>query len=265
MSVEAGRIPTDPRLSRRRRAVARTRRRRAYARGALACALGLALWAAFWSPLLDVRAVEVLGGRHTTSRHIAAAADLEGDNLLLLSTAEVARRVASLPWVRRAQVERMLPGTVRVRVRERRPAVVLAARGRHWTLDPRGRVLMAGRARPGLPELLGTAAERVRPGQVVASAAARDALEAYRSLPRRLRATVVALFAPTVERISFSFESGPLVRFGAAERLEAKRSVLRAVLQRVRQEGLSAGYVDVRVPESPALAPSAPFGADLRR
>jgi cell division protein FtsQ len=257
MSVEVERIPTDPRLSRRRRAVARARRRRTYVRGALLATLIGALWTAFWSPLLEVRRVEVVGGKHTTARHVAAAAGLVGDNLLLLSTSEVARRVSSLAWVRRASVTRMLPGTVRVRVAERRPAVVLAARDERWTLDARGRVLMAGRARGGLPTLVAGRARGARPGEVVDDTAARAALTAFRSLRPRLHRRVVALFAPSAERIGFSLAAGPLVRFGAAERLADKNAVLDALLERIRRAGLSAAYVDVRVPESPALGPPA--------
>jgi cell division protein FtsQ len=247
------RIPTDPRLSRRRRAGRRSRRRRALARAAVAAALALAMWVAFWSPLLAVRAVTVVGGRHTTTAEVAGVTRVVGDNLLLLSTAEMAERVASLPWVRRARVERILPATVRVRVRERRAALVARVASRPWTIDAFGRVLAAGRPSTPLPALVGAVRGPVAPGAVLSGDAASAALRAFRSLGAALRQRVVALFAPTVERITLSLRGGTLVRLGAAERLRAKRSVLEALLRRLDRDGRAAAYVDVRAPESPAV------------
>lgn len=252
-----GRVPTDPRLSRRRRAVRRARRRRAALWGAGIAALALVAWATFWSPLLAVRAVEVAGGRHTSRARVEAAAGLVGDNLLLLSTTEVERRVERLPWVRRAVVERRLPDTVRVEVVERRPAVVMTGRGTRWTLDARGRVLSEGAPRPGLPLLGGADGAGARPGAVLRGDDVAAGLEVLRLLPRGLRADVVALFAPSPERVTLSLRSGTLVRLGAAERLEPKMAVLRAVVARLQRSGETARYVDVRVPETPAVSTTA--------
>ncbi|CAN5615596.1 hypothetical protein BH24ACT26_BH24ACT26_05580 [soil metagenome] len=253
------RVSTDPRLSRRRRAVERTRRRRLFARCAVGVAVVVALWAAFWSPVLRVRAVKVVGARHTTSADVRAAARLDSsDNLLVLSTSEVARRAASLPWVRRARVERMLPGTIKVSIVERRPAMTLASTGGLWTIDARGRVLARGSAPVGLPVLTAFRSAGLEAGDRICDGPAGAALRAFRSLPRSLRRSVVAVFAPTLERISFSLEDGLLVRYGAAERRRAKNNVLRALLGRLAQEGTAAAYVDVRVPEKPALSSSPP-------
>jgi cell division protein FtsQ len=255
MASTEARVRTDPRLSRRRRAVERWRRRRLYGRLALVASLAVVLYAAFWSPLLHVRAIKVVGGRHTTAADVAAAAALDSsDNLLLLSTREVAARAADLPWVKNARVERKLPGTVKVTVEERRPAVVLSVAARRWTLDARGRVLERGATSTSLPVLTTTEGAELRPGSRVVDGPASAALAALRSLSRPLRRSVLAAFAPTRERISFSLESGLVVRFGAAERLQAKDRVLRAVLRQLHAEGASATYVDVRVPESPAVS-----------
>ena len=47
---------------------------------------------------------------------------------------------------------------------------------------------------------------------------------------------------------------GTQVRFGAAESLRAKNEVLVALLAQMRGEGRTAGYIDVRVPTSPAIS-----------
>jgi cell division protein FtsQ len=248
------RISTDPRISRRRKAVVRSRRRRALATAASVIVVAGLAWLAFFSPLLEVERVVVVGERHVSAEDVAAAAGLDRDNLLLLSTERVAQRVRGLPWVRRARVTRRLPDTVRVRVTERRPAMVLSTTRGRWTLDRAGRVLGRGAAERRLPVLGGVQVARFTPGDILSDGEVQAALDVWRSLPRTLRARVAGVFASSLERIALSLDDDVVVRYGAAESMAAKNSVLRAVLARVRAEGRSVAYIDVRVPGSPAIS-----------
>lgn len=254
----AARVRTDPRISRRRRAIVRSRRRRMVVTASVLALMAAAIWVAFWSPLLDVRDVVVVGGKHVSSDDVAEAAGLNADdNLLLVSTSHVKEAVEQLPWVLEAKVDRKLPGTVRVKVVERLPRIALAVGEARWTLDGRGNVLEAGLAEEGMPVLAGATVDEVRPGARVDEVEVRHALAAWRSLAAKVRREVVAVLAPTPERITFSLADGTQIRFGAAESLDAKNKVLVALLAQMRAEGRSAVYIDVRVPTSPALS-SAP-------
>src|SRR5687768_4599839 len=133
------RVATDPRMRRRRKSVARTKRRRVLSGAGTILAVGMIGWVALGSPLLAVDEVKVVGARHTTSAEVAAAAGLGSeDNLLLMSTEDVEAKAETLPWVRTAEVDRMLPGTVRVRITERIPAMVVSLGAAQWTIDARG-------------------------------------------------------------------------------------------------------------------------------
>jgi cell division protein FtsQ len=249
----------DPRFSRRQKAVARARRRRTVVRTAVVLAVAGTTWGIFYSPLLEVRSVDVVGASHTTREDVIDAAAIDNDaNLLFVRTDEIATRVETLPWVETADVDRMLPGTVRVRVRERRPALTLSLGAARWTIDERGRVLSAGEAAGGLPVLAGVAVGTVRPGVELKTVEARAALAVWRSLDRSMKRRVVAVFAPTIERITLTLEDGMLVRYGAPERMAGKNEVLGALLPRLRREDSAASYVDVRVPAHPAVSMSAP-------
>ena len=257
MSTSAGRrVVTDPRISRRRNAVARSKRRRAASITAVVVATGALGWGALASPLLAVDQIRVVGGRHTTADDIARATGLgSDDNLLLLSTHEVEQRAETLPWVKEAEVDRMLPGTVRIRVVERTPALVLSLGAATWTIDARGNVLDSGATSEDLPHLGGAEVGDVEIGARLTTPEVQHALRAFRSLSKKLRGAIVAVVAPTFERISFSLSDGTLIRFGAAEQVRAKNEVLNALLRRLQREGRAATYIDVRVPTSPAVAP----------
>ena len=251
------RIQTDPRIRRRRNDVARGRKRKLITVVVSIAAVALLVWAAFWSPLLSVRDVKLTGARHTTPQEVAAAAGLgPDDNLLLLSADDVVAAARTLPWVADAEVERRLPGTVKVKVVERKPALVVSlGSSAHWTIDAHGNVLATGQAEPGLPIVGGVDVGDIKPGVKLDAPVIGEVLAVWRSLPKKLAGEVQAIFATSLERISFTLTDGTQVRYGAAERLDAKNEVLLALRKQLAEEGSVTSYVDVRVPTSPAIGP----------
>lgn len=251
----AARVRTDPRISRRRRAIERSRRRRLIASCGAIAVVATGVWVAFWSPVLGVRHIQVVGARYVGPEDVASVARLSrDDNLLLVSPPDIASKVEELPWVREARVDRRLPGTVRVRIAERKAAIVLSAEGERWTLDRVGNVLAGGEAADGLPVVAGMNLDEVRPGIKLRQREVRDALAAWRSLAPRIRREVAAVLAPSPERITLSLVDGTQVRFGAARELRAKNEVLSALLGELRAEGTASSYIDVRVPTNPAVS-----------
>jgi cell division protein FtsQ len=255
------RTTTDPRFTRRQKAIARSRRRRTIARTLAALLLLFVAWVVFFSPVLKVRTIDVVGARETSPEEVREVAALgDGLNILFLRTEEISQRVETLPWVESVDVDRMLPGTVRIRVKERSPALTLSLGAARWTIDAHGRVLSSGDAPGGRPVLAGVAVGTVRPGVELQTIESTSALEVWRSLPGSLKREVVAIFAPTIERITLTLEDGTLVRYGAPERMAGKNEVLEALLERLRSEGSAATYVDVRVPAHPSVSIGAPDG-----
>jgi hypothetical protein len=113
------------------------------------------------SPVLAVRHVEVQGGSHTDPSAILTASGLRGHHQLTdIDPSAIRQRVLALPWVAQVSVEREWPGTIRIRVTERRPlAEVVAAppvrpAATDATIDAivdkQGRVLASGQEAMGL-------------------------------------------------------------------------------------------------------------------
>lgn len=256
--VQERRVRTDPRISRRRRAVERGKRRRVIASLVAMGFLLLAVWAAFWSPLLDVRHVQVVGARRTEAAAVRDAVGLDdGPNLLLVSTGEVAASVEDLPWILSAEVHRRLPGTVRVKVVERRAAMVVTVAAGTWTIDGSGHVLQEGAASKGLPTLTGSVIAAPEPGDRLDAPGIQAGLAVWRSLPKRIEAEVASVVAPSRERIALILRDGTMVRYGGADRLQAKNEVLAVLLRRLDAEDRRATYLDISVPTSPAVGPPA--------
>jgi cell division septal protein FtsQ len=154
----------DRRYWRRRvnRHVRKTRRARTMLRWAGILAANLAIGAVLvvsgasvarhftTSSELDVREIAVEGTARTTPEAVRTVLKpFLGRNLVELDLAEVVDAAAKNPWVKDASVKRVLPGTLRVAVIERRPGALALLHGLVYVVDDGGYVM--GPAGPDLP------------------------------------------------------------------------------------------------------------------
>lgn len=257
-------LMVEPRIAARRAQVeaeasAGGGRRRRWAVGAILIVLlltGAAL--ALLSPLARARTVVVVGAERSSPATVRAASGLSSaPPLLRVDTDEVTARLADLPWVRRATVERRWPGTVVVTVEERTPVAVTPCQAGECLVDGDGRLLGLAPQNDGaaaLPRLAGVPVAGV-PGTQVPDEA-RGALAVATALPSALRPLVLGVRGEGGE-VSLDLHapgrasSPPVVRLGTAERIPDKLTAAATVLARTSVNGVAV--LDVRVPESPAL------------
>lgn len=91
---------------------------------------------------LTVRDVQLQGRRLSPLPSVERAIDLHrGEAMLGFDPAEIRRRLVAIPWVRDATVERRLPGTVRIRIQERRPMALWQRHGKLALVDDEGVVI----------------------------------------------------------------------------------------------------------------------------
>jgi cell division protein FtsQ len=91
---------------------------------------------------LTVQDVRLEGRRHSSRAEVIRAVGLRrGDAILGFDPAAMRRRLAALPWVREASVERRLPDMVRITIRERRPMALWQRNRRLVLVDDLGVVI----------------------------------------------------------------------------------------------------------------------------
>jgi hypothetical protein len=272
-----GGVVLDPRMRARRIRVRRDAgkrrlRRLTLALAVLAVVVGAAVAAR--SPLLDVDRVEVTGAEQTSAEAVRQAAAVEpGEPLVSVEVEAAARRVEELPWVADATVARRWPSTVEVQVSEREPVALAQVTGAHMALvDAEGRVLAVER-RPDVPGtgtgggedggedepggegapagLAGLAVLTDVDGAVVEGGTldgdAREALRVAVAVAERMPGAVMSVSTGLEAELA----DGGIIRFGSAEKLEAKVTAAKTVLDQVDLSCLAV--LDVRVPGSPAL------------
>jgi cell division protein FtsQ len=88
---------------------------------------------------LTVQTVLLEGRRNAPRGAVTRAVGLKrGDAMLGFDPAAIRGRLLALPWVRDASVERRLPGTVNIRIKERRPLALLQRDRRLALIDEAG-------------------------------------------------------------------------------------------------------------------------------
>jgi cell division protein FtsQ len=118
---------------------------------------------------LGVDQVAITGQKFTSDGDIFEALQLENARSFASLDAEAAKeRIEELPWVQSAEISRVYPARLDIRVTERKPwAVWRQAAGQEVLIDASGRVLAAikaGTPSVGLPRFAGAAAAKEAPG-----------------------------------------------------------------------------------------------------
>jgi cell division protein FtsQ len=232
-------------------------RRRLHRLAALGAVVALALAAtiATRTPLLDVDRVEVSGATHTDVATILRTAGVtKGQPMTGVNVDGARSRLAALPWVASASVSKQWPGTVRIRLQERRAvAYVDGGSGRWLLVDTGAHVLESVPAPPaGLP-VLAVPVVSGRQGSPL-PAADRDLVRVAAALDDTLRPQVSAVGADGRGPL-LALASCGLVLLGDTTELDAKLLATTTVLAQVdhTSPGRAIAVLDVRVPGAPVL------------
>lgn len=191
------------------------------------CVVAAATWLVFFSPVLGVDRVEVRGNAGIPDEVIRRAAGVAvGEPLAGVDVDAVRARVAALPPIEWAGVERGWPRTLRIRVRERKPIAVAVVGDRVALVDRFGVVVALRDAAPaGLPRL---SVPRLGPDEP----AARAALSVIHVLPDRIARRVAEVRASKPTAVTLRLADGRTVNWGGADHGDLKARVLLTLLGR---------------------------------
>jgi cell division protein FtsQ len=189
--------------------------------------VGSAAWLVFFSPVLGVRSIDIVGNLTVPAERIekeAGVPDLHP--LATVDLAGVETRVLRIRQLASAKVDRVWPGTLRIEVVEREPVAAVPAGGKAALIDKEGVVIeIRDVAPPGLPILR---VDRPAAGDPATVAA----LKVIQSLPDDLAAKVRVVRASTPEGVSLELSDGRSVVWGGADRGEDKARILTSLLRR---------------------------------
>ncbi len=175
-------------------------------------------WALLGSSLLVVRSVQAAGTALVPRSEILRAAGIGiGTPLIRVNTGQVARRVEQIAQIQSARVTRNWPDRVTIVVRDRTPALAVAASGRYALVDQSGVVVRwVAKRPPGMPLLADPPAGST--ARLRGDAAIRAAVTVLRQLPVSLRRRIRAVRAPAADAVTLELRGRIVVLWGGTDR-----------------------------------------------
>ncbi|HEY5857520.1 MAG TPA: FtsQ-type POTRA domain-containing protein [Aldersonia sp.] len=218
------------------------RHRRRWLWTTLALLLVVGLTAAAWfSPVLSVRKVSVVGTGGVPQEEVLAALDVpQGEPLLQVDTAAAASRVAQIPKVAQARVQRVYPSTVRVTISERVPVAFYDSPEGPHLIDASAVAFAIESPPPGLPRLTVPTPATGDPTTTVT-------LDVLTTLPPPLRLQLGGIGATSISNIRLTLADGRVVIWGSATDSERKAAI---ALPLLAQPGRT---YDVSSPDLPTV------------
>jgi hypothetical protein len=220
---------------------------------ALSALTGAALGArwVYTSPYLSMTSVEVQGAERLTSSRVREAAAIEGDSIFGLDLAAAEARVAALPLVRSASIERRGWTGALIRIEERTPWGAWRIDTHDVAIDDEGYVL-DGPAPAGGPVIV-----EVQPSGVVnpgdrldhgaVQLAARLVRESRAVLGMDVQALLYRADAGLTAVLRTGVNTDPVwVTFGDVRDYDYKVAALYVLLEQAKQKELAVTSVDLR-------------------
>jgi len=213
--------------------------------GGLLVAGAVAAWLVFFSSVLAVSSVEVVGTDVLTVDEVRAAAAVpEGEPLARVDLDAVGLRVDALSAVAEVEVSRAWPDQIRVEVVERE-VVAVVARGQSLRgIDGEG---VEFRRYDEVPEGLPLIDLEPEAGDETV----REAAKLVAAMPASTATKVETITASSVDEITLVLRDGATVVWGSADESVAKGEVLDVLLN----GDVEASVYDVSVPGRPTTRP----------
>ncbi len=205
----------------------------------IVAAVGAGVWLVWFSPILAVKDVRVVG--LSTEAEVVGAQQVRATAkvplavpLMAADTVGAQQRIGDLPWVESVEVYRSWPGAIVIEVVERTAVAVLEEGQERRGVDATGAVFDP----PGGLWL----ADPVIRGE---EAALSEAVEVVASLPPEIEERVRVVQAVSPDDIRLQLGNDAIVRWGNADEGEFKAQVLLSLLPRRAQA------YDVSAPQLP--------------
>ena len=206
------------------------------------------------SSLFDLEEIKVEGNVTVGRDELIALSGLRvGANLLKVSCDSVAAGILSQPYIKKADVSRVLPNKIDITVDERTPFALISSEGRYLALDEGGYCLtevgLVAAESWSLPSIrCSEEAAAIMPGERTEDKGVLAALTLIKKLDPFFLENILEFDAPSAERLAVITTDGLPVYFGPPEDLDRKLQNYEELLIKNREKcnGETLNYVDIR-------------------
>ena len=212
------------------------------------------------SPFFAVEQVIIGGNQQISAERLRALSGIEmGQNIFTVNEALTERWLFMEPLVATAQVERLLPRTVKIQVTERQTAAVLATGQAFVQVDNSGLVLRRMRELDNLslPILSGITGfpTGIIPGSRIEGRDMEVALAVLNTLPEQAFPAVKEIDVTDNQKIRLYTTGGIEVRIGGSGNIAEKYLLADSIIYNAQLNDMASqiGYIDISSTEKPVI------------
>lgn len=213
------------------------------------------IWALYGSPWLRVEKVHTSGTDVLTHTEVETAAAVPvGAPLISVDTDGIEARLRQkLPRIDSVEVVRSWPNDIRLKVIERKPALLLEKGAKFIEVDAGGvRFATVEKAPKDVPLLELTVDQSAGTQRFGTERLMREAVRVRAELPEKVAGGIRVVRVRSYDSISLELTGGRTVMWGSGEDGTAKARALTALMKAVPK----AGHFDVSAPTAPAASGS---------
>lgn len=107
----------------------------------LLCCAGITVFI-FRAPFFNLKSVKIEGNSILSQKQIRSSSGVsDGENIFLISMSKTKERVEKIPYVKSAEVKRVFPDSIRIKIKECVPRAYVAYKEKYVLLDYNGKIL----------------------------------------------------------------------------------------------------------------------------
>ncbi len=204
----------------------------------------------FNSEYCEIKEVIIKGNNQLSEEEIFYKSQIKlGDNIFKLSKDNTINYLKQDPWIKEAEVKRVIPDKIIISVEEREPSAIIYFNEEYFMADQEGMVLsqIVQPAEEFLPLITGLETTELKVGKNIIEPEFRTALEIINSanliLPDKFYK--IKILAPD-DFLIFSTVNDLVVRASQAEEMVSKGYLLKEAFEKIIKENLVVEYIDMR-------------------
>lgn len=207
------------------------------------------------SPFFVISKIDVQGNNNLNVEEIVKISGIvTGMNIFKADMQTAAEKINTLSMIKEVNMERKLPDTVLIQIKERVPVALVVTDECFLELDAQGYYLREGSvATAGLPVITGIQIQVSKPGALVKGTGLDIALQVVQKLPPQLCERLSEVHVTEDGMIVLYTLEGIECHLGTSEDVFVKGSYFLQVLTELQDEGKRIEYVDFSIIGSPVV------------
>ncbi|MDX1522602.1 MAG: FtsQ-type POTRA domain-containing protein [Anaerolineae bacterium] len=216
----------------------------------LLSALGWVAYFLFTTPEFFVYEAKISGNAAVSASEIYITSGIDSQSVFWINPTIVKERLEALPNIKSASISVMLPGSVAIKVVERRPELVWQTGETVWWIDEEGTVVPPKQTLDGMLRIIDDERQPLKAGAQIDQAIV-DGAQTLRLLVPDVS---VIRYSRTTGLIAATPEGWP-VYLGDGHQIRAKLVVLTELLADLNARNVQPAFIDIRDPQRPFYRP----------